>query len=45
MIGPSVMVVLDAARDLSDVTPGEQGVDETIAASRGQVVVSESEPA
>src|SRR6266571_1084119 len=37
MISASIVVVLDAARDLGDVTPGEQGIDETITAARGQV--------
>src|SRR6266508_3073187 len=37
MISASIVVVLDTARDLGDVTPGEQGIDETITAARGQV--------
>jgi hypothetical protein len=44
MISASVMVVSDTTRDLGDVAPGEQGIDHTIAAARGQVVVGEPEP-
>jgi hypothetical protein len=41
MIGASVMVVPDATGDPGDVAPSEQGIDQTIAAARGQVVVGE----
>jgi hypothetical protein len=45
MISASIVVVPDAARDLGDVAPGEQGIDETVTAARGQVIVGEPEPA
>src|SRR6266511_2388324 len=44
VIGARAKVILHAARDSVEITPREDGIDEPIAAARGQVCVGEPQP-